>query len=30
MYIRREGGLPAQAFEMALQYELKKAGKLTP
>jgi uncharacterized membrane protein/protein-disulfide isomerase len=28
--VRLEGGLPVEYFEMALQYELKKAGKLTP
>jgi protein-disulfide isomerase len=28
--VRLEGGLPAQYFDMAIQYELKKAGKLTP
>ena len=28
--IRLEGGLPAEYFEMALQYELKKAGKMVP
>jgi protein-disulfide isomerase len=28
--VRLEGGLPAEYFEMALQYELKKAGKLAP
>ncbi|MEI6668397.1 MAG: vitamin K epoxide reductase family protein [Acidobacteriota bacterium] len=30
MYIRQEGGLPPQYFDLALQYELKKAGKITP
>lgn len=28
--IRLEGGLPPEYFEMALEYELKKAGKLAP
>jgi protein-disulfide isomerase len=28
--VRLDGGLPVAYFEMALQYELKKAGKLTP
>jgi uncharacterized membrane protein/protein-disulfide isomerase len=28
--VRLQGGLPVEYFEMALQYELKKAGKLTP
>jgi uncharacterized membrane protein/protein-disulfide isomerase len=28
--VRLEGGLPAEYFEMALQYELKKAGKMVP
>ena len=27
-FIRQEGGLPPQYFEMAIRYELKKAGKL--
>jgi protein-disulfide isomerase len=29
MYVRH-GALPPQYFELALQYELKKAGKITP
>lgn len=28
--VRRDGGLPAEYFEMALQFELKKAGKMAP
>lgn len=28
--VRLDGGLPVAYFDMALQYELKKAGKLTP
>ncbi len=28
--VRLEGGLPVEYFDMALQYELKKAGKLAP
>lgn len=28
--VRLEGGLPVEYFEMALQYELKKAGKMAP
>jgi uncharacterized membrane protein/protein-disulfide isomerase len=28
--VRLEGGLPAEYFDMALQYELKKAGKMAP
>jgi protein-disulfide isomerase len=28
--IRVEAGLPTEYFEMALQYELKKAGKMAP
>lgn len=28
--VRLDGGLPAAYFDMALQYELKKAGKLAP
>jgi len=30
MYVRQEGALPPQYFDLALQYELKKAGKITP
>jgi len=30
LYIRQEGPLPPQYFDLALQYELKKAGKITP
>ena len=29
LYVR-QGALPAQYFDLALQYELKKAGKITP
>lgn len=28
--VRRDGGLPPEYFEMALQYELRKAGKMAP
>ncbi|MCX6542938.1 MAG: thioredoxin domain-containing protein [Acidobacteria bacterium] len=30
VYVRNEGALPPQYFELALQYELKKAGKIKP
>jgi hypothetical protein len=29
-YVRQEGALPPQYFDLALQYELKKAGKIKP
>lgn len=28
--VRLEGGLPAEYFDMAIEYELKKAGKMAP